>query len=104
MIRIILGFILGLAVYHLLGNAVISYFADDVYRINKIIRHDTTDNGDTITEIAVFKEDGAGHIRELTCRFPRGTNPWGKKKITIGDIHPEKFMMSPPCYYCSIYE
>ena len=104
MIRLILGFILGLAVYHLLGNAVISYFADDVYRINEIIRHDTTDHGDTITELSVFKEGGSGHIKELTCRFPRGTNPWGKKKITIGDIHPEKFMMSPPCYYCSIYE
>jgi hypothetical protein len=104
MIRIILGFILGLVVYHLLGNAVISYFADDVYRINEIIRHDTTAHGDTITKLSVFKEDGVGHIKELTCRFPRGTNPWGKKKITIGDIHPEKFMMSPPCYYCSIYE
>ena len=28
MIRIILGFILGLVIYHLIGEAVISYFAD----------------------------------------------------------------------------
>ena len=74
-----------------------------MFNVNKIISHSAPENDNTETAISLYINGSTGHVKNIICRFPPGTE-FGEKtslRVSVNGVATQ-YAMNEKGYYCLV--